>query len=147
MEGKPVATQRSLFPSTIELAPADAVLLTELMPDLYRFGYVIEPFGKSAFVIQGTPADVLNGNEKQVLEQLLEQFKNFSSDLKYSKREMLLRSLAGQQAVKGGVALTEQEMQGLVEGLFACVQPNVTPSGRPTYLEFKRDQLEKMFGR
>jgi DNA mismatch repair protein MutL len=147
LQGKPVATQRSLFPTSIELAPADAVLLTELLPDLQQMGYSIEPFGKTAFVIQGTPADVSTGNEKRVLEKILEQYKHFNSDLKLSKREMLLRTVAWQQAIKAGVSLTEREMKGLMEDLFACQQPNTTPSGRPTYMEFKKEQLEKMFGR
>ncbi|HYK56197.1 MAG TPA: DNA mismatch repair protein MutL, partial [Flavisolibacter sp.] len=142
-----VATQRSLFPATIELMPADAVLLNELLPDLQQMGYAIEPFGKTAFVIQGTPADVDSGNEKLVLEKILEQYKHFNSDLKLSKREMLLRTVAWQQAIKGGVALADREMQKLIQDLFACQQPNTTPSGRPTYLEFKKEQLEKMFGR
>ena len=73
LEGKPVATQQTLFPVTIELTPPDAVVLMELLPDLQQFGYAIEPFGKNAFVVQGTPADVLAGNEKYVLEKLLEQ--------------------------------------------------------------------------
>jgi len=147
LEGKPVATQRSLFPASIELTPADAVLLNELLPDLQKMGYTIEPFGKTAFVIQGTPADVETGNEKLALEKILEQYKHFNSDLKLSKREMLLRTVAAQQAIKAGVSLTEREMQKLMEDLFACQQPNTTPSGRPTYLEFKKEQLEKMFGR
>jgi DNA mismatch repair protein MutL len=136
-----------LFPASIELAPADAVLLTELLPDLQQMGYTIEPFGKTAFVIQGTPADVGTGNEKRVLEKILEQYKHFNSDLKLSKREMLLRTVAWQQAIKAGVSLMEREMRGLIEDLFACQQPNTTPSGRPTYMEFKKEQLEKMFGR
>ena len=147
IEGKPVATQQNLFPVTIELAPPDVVLLMELLPDLQQFGYAIEPFGKNSFVIQGTPADVLAGNEKYVLEKLLEQYKHFSSELKFSKREILLRSVAWQQAVKAGTALTEREMQNLTEDLFACEQPNATPTGKPTYMEFKRENLEKMFGR
>jgi DNA mismatch repair protein MutL len=147
LQGKPVATQRSLFPATIELAPADVVLLNELLPDLQQMGYTIEPFGKNAFVIQGTPADVDAGNEKLVLEKILEQYKHFNSDLRLSKREMLLRTVAWQQAIKGGAALTEREMQRLIQDLFACQQPNATPSGRPTYLEFKKEQLEKTFGR
>ncbi|RYY59286.1 MAG: DNA mismatch repair protein MutL, partial [Chitinophagaceae bacterium] len=53
MQGKAIATQRSLFPATIELAPPDAVLLTELLPDLQQVGYSIEPFGGPAFLIQG----------------------------------------------------------------------------------------------
>lgn len=147
LEGKPVATQRSLFPASIELTPADAVLLQEMLPELGQMGYLVEPFGKSAFVIQGTPADVGAGNEKQVLEKILDQYKHFNSDLKLSKREMLLRTVSWQQAIKAGVALGEREMQQLIEDLFACRQPNTTPSGRPTYLEFKKEQLEKMFGR
>jgi DNA mismatch repair protein MutL len=135
-----------LFPSTIELAAADAVLLNELLPDLHDMGYTIEPFGKNAFVIQGTPADVEAGNEKMVLENILEQCKHFS-EVKLSKREMLLRSVASQQAIRPGLSLSSKEMQRLVEDLFHCQTPNTTPSGKPTFLEFKKEGLEKMFGR
>lgn len=144
-KGKAVATQRSMFPVTIELAPADAVLLEELMDDLQELGYMIEPFGKNHFVVQGTPADVVQGNEKQVIDSLLEQYKHFSADLKFSKREKLIRTMAWQQSIKSGKQLTEKEMQALVDALFQCKQPNVSPDGKPTYLEFKKDQLEKMF--
>ena len=145
-KGKAVATQRSMFPVTIELAPADTVLLEDLMNDLQQLGYMIEPFGKNTFVIQGTPADVTQGNEKQVIDSLLEQFKHFSNDIKFSKREKLIRSLAWQQSIKAGRQLSEKEMEGLVEDLFKCKQPNSSPNGNPTYLEFKKEQLEKMFG-
>ena len=145
-KGKAVATQRSMFPVTIELAPADTVLLEELMNDLQQLGYMIEPFGKNTFVIQGTPADVTQGNEKQVIDSLLEQFKHFSNDLKFSKREKLIRFLAWQQSIKAGRQLSEKEMEGLIEDLFKCKQPNSSPEGKPTYLEFKKEQLEKMFG-
>ncbi len=144
---KPMATQRSMFPVTIELAPADAVLMQELMPELSVLGYLIEPFGKNTFVIQGTPADVTDGNEKMVIEKLVEQYKHFSSDMNFSKREKLIRSLAWQQAIKPGTALTVKEMKALVENLFHCKTPNVTPNGNPTYMEFKKDYLDKMFGK
>lgn len=144
---KPIAVQQSMFPVTLELAPADAVLLNELMDDLKQLGYTIEPFGKNSFVIQGTPADLEPGNEKQVIDQLLEQYKHFSNDLKFSKREKLVRSLAKQQAIKAGVRLTEKEMKGLVNDLFICDQFNSSPDGAPTYLEFKQDTLNKMFGK
>lgn len=147
LKGKPVATQRSLFPATIELTPADAVILTELLPDMHQLGYNIEPFGKHAFVIQGTPADIDTGNEKSALEKLLEHYKHFSTELKLPKREMLLRTIAWQSAIKAGTSLTEKEMEGLVHDLFQCKLPNATPSGRPTYSEFRKEQLEKMFGK
>lgn len=147
MTGTTRATQRSMFPVTLELVHADCVLLEELMTDLHQLGYMIEPFGKNTFVIQGTPADVEQGNEKTIIEKLIEQYKHFSSDLKFSKREKLVRSLAKQQAIKPGQQLTEKEMQALVNDLFNCKQSNSSPDGKPTFLEFKIDQLEKMFGR
>lgn len=142
---KPVATQRNMFPSTLELTPADAAVMEEIIGDLQYLGYTIEPFGKNTYVIQGTPADVEAGNEKHIIDILLEQYKHFSPEVKFSKREKLIRSLARQQAVKAGVRLTEREMRQLVNDLFACEQPNISPDGNPAYLEFKQEQLERMF--
>ncbi len=89
------ATQRTLFPVTFRLLSAqDAVLLQELLADLAQLGFLVEPFGKNSFVIQGTPADLPQGNEKACIESLIEQVKHFSSDIKFSKREKLIRSMA-----------------------------------------------------
>lgn len=145
--GTAIATQRSLFPSTIELGAADAVLLAELLPDLHCLGYELESFGKNSFVIQGTPAGLEAGNDKLILEKMLEQYKHFSNDLKFSKREKLLRSLALQQSIKAGTPLTLKEMQALLTDLFACQLPNSTPNGKPTYMQFKKEELDKLFGR
>lgn len=145
--GKPIATQRSLFPVTLELSVSDTVLLVELLPDLNNLGYLLEPFGNNTFVIQGSPADVVNGNEKTSIEIMLEQYKHFSNDIKYSKREKLLRSLAIQQSIKAGISLTQKEMKTLVEDLFNCATPNITPNGKPAYIEFKKEELDKIFGR
>ncbi|MFZ4769044.1 MAG: DNA mismatch repair endonuclease MutL [Ferruginibacter sp.] len=147
VSGKAIATQRSLFPGTIDLSAADAVLLTELLPDLHLLGYLLEPFGNNTFVVQGTPADMQSGNEKIALEKMLEQYKHFSTDLKFSKREKLLRSMALQQAIKSGTVLAQKEMNVLVTELFECNIPNSTPSGKPTYMGFKKEELDKMFGR
>jgi DNA mismatch repair protein MutL len=147
LKGKAISAQQTMFPVTFELAPSDSVLLDELMNDLHQLGYIIEPFGKNTFVIQGTPADLEQGNEKIVIEKLLEQYKHFSSDIKFSKREKLIRSLAKQQAIKPGQPLTENEMHALVKDLFACQQCNAAPDGKPVFLEFKMEQLERMFGK
>ena len=145
--GKPAVTQRSMFPSTLELTPADAVLLNELLPDLQMLGYLIEPFGNNCFVIQGTPADLESGNEKQLIDFTLEQYKHFNTEIKISNREKLIRSLARQRAVKTGNRLTEPEMRELIGSLFECEVYNTAPDGNPTYLEFKLEQIERMFGR
>jgi DNA mismatch repair protein MutL len=147
VDGKPIAIQQSLFPQTIELASADVAVLTELLPDLHFLGYHLEPFGNNTFVMQGTPADVEQGNEKAAIEKMLEQYKHFSSDLKYSKREKLIRSLAWQQSIKAGKILTQKEMKSIVQELFICDTPNITATGKPTYTTFKKLELDRMFGR
>ncbi len=145
--GQQIPSQKSLFPMTLTLTAPDAILLNELLPDLQLLGYQLEPFGKDSFIIQGTPADTTQGNEKAVMESLLEQYKNFTSEIRFSRREKLIRSLARQGAVKPGTPLTEKEMRTLVDDLFLCAQHNITPGGDPTYIEFKKDYMEKLFGR
>ena len=107
----------------------------------------MEPFGQNTFVIQGSPADVTDGNEKVALEKMIEQYKHFNMEASLSKREKLLRSLAWQQSVKAGTYLSERELKGLVTDLFNCEINNTTPTGKPVFLEFKKDELGKMFGR
>jgi DNA mismatch repair protein MutL len=145
--GQPIPSQKSLFPVTLTLSAPDAILLTELLPDLQPLGYTIEPFGKDSFIIQGTPADMGQGDEKPALESLLEQYKHFTSEIRFSRRERLIRTMAKQQAVRPGTVLEEKEMRMLVDNLFACAQHNITPGGDPTYIEFKKDYVEKLFGR
>ncbi|MFT4203618.1 MAG: DNA mismatch repair endonuclease MutL [Chitinophagaceae bacterium] len=146
--GKYASSQQLLFPSTLQLNPADAVLLTELSPDLQKLGYGLEKNGENHFTITGIPADALEGNETHTIELLLEQIKHFSSDVRFSKREKIVRSLARQQAIKAGRTLNQDEMKSLVEELFRCEFFNVGLSGdTPTFVQFKEDAIDRMFGR
>lgn len=141
------STQKMLFPTTIELSNADGILMMDLLPEFNKLGYEIEHFGNNSFVLQGIPADVLLGDDKHHIDLLLEQFKHFSSDIKFSKREKLIRCLAKQHAIKEGTALSNSEIVQLVNDLFACDAPNISASGNPTFLEFREAYLDRMFGR
>ena len=144
---QPHATQKSLFPVVLELSVADAVLLEDIIEDLAIIGYEIEPFGQNSFIIQGIPADVISGNEKNAIELLLEQFKHFSGDIKFSKREKLIRCMARQSAIKAGQSLSQKEMHSLIESLFNCDTSNVTATGAPTYIDFKEAYLDGLFSK
>lgn len=144
--GKPIPIQQSLFPVQINLQPSDAVLLMDLLPEMKQLGYHIEAFDATTFVVNGTPADVDTGNEQKTIEQMLDQFKHFNTDVKFSKREKLIRTLACQQSIKSGKPLQDKEMKNLLEQLFLCSIPNATPSGKPTYINYKLSDLEKIFG-
>jgi DNA mismatch repair protein MutL len=145
--GKSMAVQHSLFPTVIQLATQDALIMQELLEDFNKLGYLIESFGKDAFIIQGTPADLGRRNDKADIENILEQFKHFSSEMKIPKREKLIRALARQHSIKSGSSLSIEEMKKLLAELFSCSQPNATPQGHPTYIELKKDYLEQLFGK
>jgi DNA mismatch repair protein MutL len=147
LSGKPLASQPGLFPTTLTLAASDAVILQELLPALQALGYVIEPFGKDSFIVQAVPAGHADGNEKKVIENLLESCKHSGSEKTDSLQEKLIRSLAWQDAVKAGTVLSETEMRSLTESLFRCMQPNTSPNGKPVFAEFKKEYLDRLFGR
>ncbi len=147
LSGKPLSSQPELFPVTLTLSTSDAVLLQELLPGLHVLGYIIEPFGKDSFIIQGSPAGHADGNGKKVIENLLEHCKHSGNEKIDSIQEKMIRSLAWQQAIKTGTVLTETEMRSLTEDLFRCLQPNTSPNGKPVFVDFKKEYLEKVFGR
>ena len=144
---QPHATQKSLFPVVLALSMPDAILLEDIIEDLAIIGYEIEPFGQNSFIIQGIPADVISGNEKNAIELLLEQVKHFSGDIKFSKREKIIRCMARQSAIKAGKLLSQKEMHGLIESLFNCETPNVSANGAPTYIDFKEAYLDGLFSK
>lgn len=147
LRDNPIAVQKSLFPEVVELSQPDAFMLNDLLPDLALLGFQIEPFGTNSFVIHGKPAHVLKGNEKESIERLVEDFKHFNTNPRYSAREKLVRALVYQQSIKAGTPLSTEEINALVTDLFDCEISNTSPTGKPVYLEFKKDELDKMFGR
>jgi DNA mismatch repair protein MutL len=147
LSGRPLAGQPGLFPQTLTVSTPDALMLQDLLPALHALGYTIEPFGKDSFIVQATPAGQAEGNAKKVIENVLEHCKHAGAEKITSLHEKMIRSLAWQQAVKPGTPLSETEMRSLTENLFRCMQPNTAPNGRPVFVEFKKDYLEKLFGR
>ena len=139
------SSQGQLFAQTIELTPPDAVLLTEMLPDLRLLGFDIEPFGANAFVVNGLPAEVAGKKgEAEIIDHLLSQYRE-QLELKLDTREAIARAMARSAAVKRGQRLSQTEMQEIINQLFACENPLRSPSGRACYISFNLDDLERQF--
>lgn len=145
MKHNKVPSQQQLFPQTINMNMDDAELLKEIMPEVNALGFDIQEFGNNAFVIHGMPADIPAGNEQEIIEKLIEDYKNNLSVLKLSKRESLARSIAQQTSIKAGQPLNIKEIRSLIDRLFACEQPYVAPNGRLTFITFDQNEIEKRF--
>lgn len=139
-------SQQQLFPHTVNLSASDAELITELMDEFTALGFDISHFGQHSFVVQGVPADVGNENIQQLIENVLENYKSNQLGLKLDKKNNLSRCMARNMSVKQGKSLLPEEMQALVDDLFACQVNQVSPSGKRILLIIPVDEIEKRFG-
>ncbi|WP_118973375.1 DNA mismatch repair endonuclease MutL [Taibaiella koreensis] len=134
-------TQQLLFPATLQLSPADAALLEELLPFLRKLGYDISPFGSHTYAVQGAPPDVPAGREQVLLEEILEQLKH-EAQLKDQRQEKLLRTMAKRMAQP--TLLATEAAAALIDELFACAQPQYTPDGARVFTVLPREGLENL---
>jgi DNA mismatch repair protein MutL len=132
LEDRKGASQQSLFPQTVTLSPNDYELAKSLLDDIKSLGFEVREFGKNTLVIEGIPVDLGSKsiNETQLFEHLIEGFKNSQQELKLDKRDALARSMAKNSAIKAGAKLEQQEMNALIEELFACKTPNFGINGK-----------------
>ncbi len=147
IKSKEGLSQQSLFPAHVELNPADFSLVMELQDEIKSLGFVFDVFGKNAIAIQGIPADVRETNEKVLFEGLIEQFKWNREALSIDKQENISRALAKRSSIKPGHQLDQQEMNAMIDQLFACQQPNYTPEGKPTFVLLGLDKIANFFNR
>jgi DNA mismatch repair protein MutL len=144
---KPVATQRSLFPITLQVSATDALLLDEMQLLLQQVGFHLEKENTTTYILQGVPAGFEHGNNKAFIESLVDEYKHFNPEIQASMQEKLFRTLAKKRAVKAGTPLTEKERQQLVQDLLACKHPSLTPFGQPTLHTFTKEELDRLFQR
>jgi DNA mismatch repair protein MutL len=147
MTHKSGASQQTLFPQTVSLNPGDASLVKDMSEEIGALGFMIEEFGKRDYLIKGIPADLTTGNEREIFEGLIEQFKHHQHTLNIPRKENLARSLAKRASLKSGANLNKSEMQGLVTQLFACENPNFAPNGRNTYSILSMEMIATYFTR
>lgn len=145
LENRQAFTQKELFPKTLNLPPADAAILREILHNINLLGFDIQEFGKDTFILHGIPADLPPGqDEVKIVEMLLDQYKN-NLDLSLNARENLARSMARSASVRHGQTLSVQEMQALLDQLFACAMPFKSPSGRHCFLTYDLEELAERF--
>jgi len=149
LEDRKGASQQSLFPQTVTLSPNDYELAKSLLTDIKSLGFEVREFGKNTLVIEGIPVDLGSStiNETQLFEHLIEGYKNSQQELKLDKRDSLARSMAKNSAIKAGTSLGQQEMNTLIEELFACKTPNFSISGKPIIQTIGLNEIAQKFER
>ena len=126
-------SQQTLFPSSVRLSPADVALVQELEEEIQALGFDVTVLSNDTLIINGIPVGVKGGNETQVLEGLIEQYKNNQAQLSLDKRDNVARAIAKRMSVRTAQKLAPPEMKSLIDRLFACENPTYAPDGRRTF--------------
>jgi len=140
-EDQRIGSQQLLFPRTVEFSASDFQILESALDDINAMGFDIRHFGKNTVIINGTPGDLPKGDERQMLEQILIDFKDNSQELKLEKRESLMRSLARNASLKKEESLSSTEMNELMSALLNSNEPGITPGGKSVMAKFQGEDL------
>jgi DNA mismatch repair protein MutL len=138
-------SQQLLFPETLELSAENMALIKGLMEEFEAIGFDIREFGKQELVIHGVPSEMNEQSASAVIEELIETFKNDQSELKNNPRAKMLRALARSMSIKSGKILQEEEMNQLIDELFACEMPYHLADGKPIIITYSMEELDKQF--
>jgi DNA mismatch repair protein MutL len=139
--------QQELFPFQVSFGPGDAELLEEILEDLNILGFHLNKLGKNTFVVSGTPSGMQDTDLQALMEDLLDQYKKNLVDLGLDKSTNLARSLAGSLSAKSGRRLYTEEMIHLIDELFSCNSPDLTPGGRKVFIIIPVDQINQLLNR
>jgi DNA mismatch repair protein MutL len=140
----PIMSQQLLFPKVVNLNTNDAHLLTEILPEMGALGFTVNAFGKNSFVINGLPAELHLEDEQVLLNGIIETYKTELSG-EVNKHHKVAKTLAKRAAIKTGVRLKTEEMNKLVDELFACSEPQSSPDGKPCVSKLTLQDIAKMF--
>lgn len=145
LENKNVPSQQLLFPQNVSFTQSDFQLIQNLLPSLREVGFDIDEFGKNEVIVNGIPLYLDSNLVEHALEQLLEDEKDHKSRAGENTHQAMATALARVSAIKTGTRLSQEEMSGLIDELFACRSPYVSISGKPVVVNLNLEDIDKSF--
>jgi DNA mismatch repair protein MutL len=139
------SSQQLLFPLELYFSSEEMVLLNELQSSLENTGFVFDAFNSDSVQISGLPIGMPESEVSIVLEELISNLQNEIPESSFSQSDSIAKSMAKSMAVKTGTYLTVKEQENLVNSLFACKDPNVSPFQKPTFITLTVEDLDKRF--
>jgi DNA mismatch repair protein MutL len=139
------ASQQLLFPLTLFFSTSEIQLLREMQSTLENTGFIFDTFTADTVQISGLPLAMAESEVSIVLEELINNLQNEIPESSFSQSDTIAKSMAKSLAVKSGTYLTDKEQENLVNSLFACKEPTISPFQKPTFITFTVEDLDKRF--
>ena len=147
LETKQASSQQLLFPERLELKAQDRAILESLMGPVKKLGFSMNFKKGSELEIDGVPSEVGKQSAAKLIEETLENFQNTQNSPKDEVTLALLQHLSNRMSIKAGKKLEDEEMNQLVDELFACEMPYHLANGKPIILSYTLEELDKQFKR
>jgi DNA mismatch repair protein MutL len=143
-----VKAQALLIPEIVELSTNDAQMLLDMTDDLAKLGLGIEPFGGGAIAVRETPAILGRVDAKAMIEDILDELSDLGDSFSVQARiEAVLSRVACHGSIRSGRRMHAEEMNALLREMEATPHSGQCNHGRPTYVELKLSDIERLFGR
>lgn len=142
---KEAISQQLLFPLILSFSKSEMTLIKNLKEQLEVFGFVFDKLEEDRLQISGVPFLVPESEVGIVLDQLLADLQEFNNSDTFSPTDMLARTMSKSLAVKTGTLLDHASQNNLVNDLFACKEPKLSPFNKPTYITIAENEIDKKF--
>ena len=126
-------------------APADIPILEQILEDLHFLGFELNNMGGCSYALNGIPAGVQGLDAGTLIHSMIDTAKEKGRDVKTDLHEMIALSLAEAAAIPYGEVLNQEEMEKLIDDLFASSSPNYTPDGKTILSVITNDEIGKRF--
>lgn len=138
-------SQQLLFPLKLNLSTSGIYILKDLKQALETTGFVFSTFTNDIIELIGLPIGVKDSDTSSVFDQLIHDIENEIPNVNFSVSDLLSKSLAKSLAIKNGKKLERKEQEYIVNTLFSCKEPTISPSNKIIFVTIKVDELDKKF--
>ena len=146
IEGNGLNSQKILFPQTIKFSVEEFEFLSEIIIYLNKIGFELRKFGECDIIIEGVPAELPIGREKDIINEILDNYIEHKK-INSSFIDYIAATYACKAAIKAGEKLDDTECSELIDQLFDTQHPYYCPHGRPIIINLTIDDLDKRFER
>lgn len=144
---KEVHSQQLLFPITITFSSAEIEMIYTLKSELENVGFYFDEFTKESVTIKGTPVSISESKITSVLEELLENINLDIPDINFNPFDIMAKSFARSISIKTGDFLLQKEQESLVNSLFSCKEPSISPDGKATFKTLTLEEIDQLFSK
>ena len=138
-------SQQLLFPLMLKFSATDYTILKDLQQNLESTGFVFSTFTDQTIELTGLPVGVKESEVHIVFEQLIHDIEHEVPDVNFSVSDLLSKSLAKSLAIKNGKKLEREEQEFIVNTLFSCKEPSISPANKTVFTTLKVEELDKKF--